>query len=117
VAAEPPLKTLPSQQEIWITGTIRPGNGQYAPGDYTTLQLDRRRKAKVAAQNFFAALKNNCFSTASVELSRPRQTATGHFETFRSARRLPTILAVALQLAQKSDGGGKALSILAWWNS
>jgi len=77
VAAEPPLKTLPSQQEIWITGTIQRGNGQYAPGDYATLRLDRRRKAKVAAQNFFAALKNNCFSTASVELSRSRQTATG----------------------------------------
>jgi hypothetical protein len=40
VAAEPPLKTLPSQQEIWITGTIERGNGQYAPGDYTTLRLD-----------------------------------------------------------------------------
>jgi len=32
VAAEPPLKTLPSQQEIWITGTIERGKGQYAPG-------------------------------------------------------------------------------------
>ena len=41
VAAEPPLKTLPSQQEIWITGTIQRGNGQYAPGDYTALRLDR----------------------------------------------------------------------------
>jgi hypothetical protein len=41
VAAEPPLQTLPSQQEIWITGTIQRGNGQYAPGDYTTLRLDR----------------------------------------------------------------------------
>ncbi|CAE6815869.1 hypothetical protein R75461_05866 [Paraburkholderia nemoris] len=40
-AAEPPLKTLPSQQEIWITGTIQRGNGQYAPGDYTSLRLDR----------------------------------------------------------------------------
>ncbi|SAL61323.1 hypothetical protein AWB69_06818 [Caballeronia udeis] len=46
-----------------------------------------------------------------------RRAEGGHFGTFRSARRLPTILAVALQLAQKSDGGGKALSILAWWNS
>jgi hypothetical protein len=26
VAAEPPLKTLPSQQDIWITGTIQRGN-------------------------------------------------------------------------------------------
>ena len=41
VAAEPPLKTLPSHQEIWITGTIERGNGLYAPGDYTTLRLDR----------------------------------------------------------------------------
>ena len=41
VAAEPPLKTLPSQQDIWITGTIERGKGQYAPGDYTTLRLDR----------------------------------------------------------------------------
>jgi hypothetical protein len=41
VAAEPPLKTLLSQQDIWITGTIQRGNGQYAPGDYTSLRLDR----------------------------------------------------------------------------
>ncbi|MEA3113210.1 MAG: hypothetical protein QOG58_3009 [Caballeronia sp.] len=41
VAAEPPLQTLPSQQEIWITGTVERGNGQYAPDDYTTLLLDR----------------------------------------------------------------------------
>jgi hypothetical protein len=41
VAAEPPLKTLPSQQEIWITGTIERGNGQFAPGAYTILRLDR----------------------------------------------------------------------------
>jgi hypothetical protein len=41
VAAELPLKTLPSQQEIWITGTVERGNGQYAPGDYTSLRLDR----------------------------------------------------------------------------
>lgn len=27
VAAEPPLKTLPSQQDIWITGTIRGATG------------------------------------------------------------------------------------------
>lgn len=40
-AAEPPLKTLPLQQDIWISGTIQQGNGQYAPGDYTTLLLDR----------------------------------------------------------------------------
>lgn len=41
VAAEPPLKTLPSQQDIWITGTIQRGNGQYAPDEYTSLRLDR----------------------------------------------------------------------------
>ena len=41
VAAEPPLKTLPLQQDIWISGTIQQGNGQYAPSDYTTLLLDR----------------------------------------------------------------------------
>jgi hypothetical protein len=41
VPAGPPLKTLPLQQEIWIGGTIQQGNGQYAPGDYTTLLLDR----------------------------------------------------------------------------
>ncbi|QIE30410.1 hypothetical protein [Caballeronia sp. SBC2] len=41
VAAESPLKTLPSQQEIWITGTIERGKGQYAPGDYTTRRLGR----------------------------------------------------------------------------
>src|SRR3978361_2096989 len=41
MATEPPLKTLPSQQEIWITGTIERGNGEYAPGDYATLRLDR----------------------------------------------------------------------------
>jgi hypothetical protein len=41
MATEPPLKTLPSQQEIWITGTIERGNGEYAPGDYATLRMDR----------------------------------------------------------------------------
>jgi opacity protein-like surface antigen len=41
VAAEPPLKTLPSQQDIWITGTIQRGSGQYALGDYMSLRLDR----------------------------------------------------------------------------
>jgi hypothetical protein len=41
MATEPPLKTLPSQQETWITGTIERGNGEYAPGDDTTLRLDR----------------------------------------------------------------------------
>jgi hypothetical protein len=41
MAAEPALKKLPSQQDIWITGTIQQGNGQYAPGDYTSLRLDR----------------------------------------------------------------------------
>jgi hypothetical protein len=38
VAAEPPLKTLPLQQDIWITGTIQRGSGQYAPDDYTILR-------------------------------------------------------------------------------
>jgi hypothetical protein len=28
MATEPPLKTLPSQQEIWITGTIERGHGE-----------------------------------------------------------------------------------------
>jgi hypothetical protein len=41
MATEPPRKTLPSQQEIWITGTIERGNGEYAPGDYATLRFDR----------------------------------------------------------------------------
>lgn len=41
VPSGPPLKTLPLQQDIWIGGTIQQGNGQYAPGDYTTLLLDR----------------------------------------------------------------------------
>lgn len=41
VATEPPLKILPLQQDIWITGTIERGNGQYALGDYTILRLDR----------------------------------------------------------------------------
>ncbi|TCK88609.1 hypothetical protein [Paraburkholderia sp. BL9I2N2] len=41
VPAGPSLKTLPLQQDIWIGGTIQQGNGQYAPGDYTTLLLDR----------------------------------------------------------------------------
>jgi hypothetical protein len=41
VAAEPPLKTLPLQQDIWITGTIQRGSGQDVPGDHTSLRLDR----------------------------------------------------------------------------
>jgi hypothetical protein len=41
LAAPQPLRTLPMQQDIWITGTIQRGNGQYAPGDYTTVLLDR----------------------------------------------------------------------------
>jgi hypothetical protein len=32
---------LPSQQDIWITGTIQRGQRQYAPGDYASLRLDR----------------------------------------------------------------------------
>lgn len=42
--AEPtsaPVRTLPLQDDIWITGTIQRGSGQYAPGDYTTILLDR----------------------------------------------------------------------------
>ena len=41
VAAEPPLKTLPLQRDIWITGTIQRGSGQDVPGDHTSLRLDR----------------------------------------------------------------------------
>jgi hypothetical protein len=41
LAAAQPLRTLPAQQDIWITGTIQRGNGQYAPGAYTTILLDR----------------------------------------------------------------------------
>jgi hypothetical protein len=33
------LENLP--QDIWITGTIQRGKGQYAPGAYTTMLLDR----------------------------------------------------------------------------
>ncbi|WP_180736529.1 hypothetical protein [Paraburkholderia sp. PGU19] len=39
--ASPPSRTLPLQGDIWITGTIQRGSGQYAPGDYTTILLDR----------------------------------------------------------------------------
>ena len=42
MAAEPPLQTLPSQQEIWITGTVLRSAGQFLSGNQTTLQLDRR---------------------------------------------------------------------------
>jgi hypothetical protein len=41
LAAAHSLRTLPAQQDIWITGTIQRGNGQYAPGAYTTILLDR----------------------------------------------------------------------------
>ncbi|MGF7000221.1 hypothetical protein [Paraburkholderia sp. GAS32] len=41
VAAEPPLKTLPLRQDIWITGTIQRGSEQEVPGDHTSLRLDR----------------------------------------------------------------------------
>ena len=41
LAASSPVKTLPLQDDIWITGTIQRGNGQYAPGDSTTILLDR----------------------------------------------------------------------------
>src|SRR5471032_2948288 len=42
MAAEPPLQTLPLQQEIWITGTVQRSAGQFLSGNQTTLQLDRR---------------------------------------------------------------------------
>ncbi|CAB3771168.1 hypothetical protein LMG29660_06817 [Burkholderia puraquae] len=41
VAVAPLPRALPVRQDIWITGTIQRGNGQFAPGDYTTIQLDR----------------------------------------------------------------------------
>jgi hypothetical protein len=40
IAAEPPLKTLPLQQDIWITGTMQPHAGQLLSGNQTTLRLD-----------------------------------------------------------------------------
>jgi hypothetical protein len=40
MAAEPPLKILPLQQDIWITGTVQQNAGQFLPGNQTTLQLD-----------------------------------------------------------------------------
>jgi hypothetical protein len=39
--ASAPVRTLPLQDDIWITGTIQRGSGQYASGDYTTILLDR----------------------------------------------------------------------------
>jgi hypothetical protein len=36
-----PVRPLPLQDDIWITGTIQRGSGQYAPGEYTTILLDR----------------------------------------------------------------------------
>ncbi|CAL8480890.1 hypothetical protein [Caballeronia sp. S22] len=41
LAASSPVKTLPLQDDIWITGTIQRSNGQYAPGESTTILLDR----------------------------------------------------------------------------
>ena len=41
LSASSPLRTLPLQGDIWITGTIQRGSGEYAPGDYTTILLDR----------------------------------------------------------------------------
>ena len=41
VAAEPPLKTLPLQQDIWITGTIQRGSGPDVPGHHTSLRPTR----------------------------------------------------------------------------
>lgn len=40
VVAEPPQKTC-RRNRSWITGTLQRGKRQYAPGDYTTLRLDR----------------------------------------------------------------------------
>ncbi|KUZ67600.1 hypothetical protein WI73_02100 [Burkholderia ubonensis] len=34
-------RALPALQDIWISGTIQRGNGEFAPGDYTTIRLDR----------------------------------------------------------------------------
>ena len=39
--ASAPVRTLPLQDDIWITGTVQRGSDQYAPGDYTTILLDR----------------------------------------------------------------------------
>lgn len=36
-----PLRTLPLQNDIWITGTVQRGSDRYAPGDYTLILLDR----------------------------------------------------------------------------
>lgn len=36
-----PLRTLPLQGDIWITGTFQRGRDRYAPGDYTTILPDR----------------------------------------------------------------------------
>ncbi|UXU85401.1 hypothetical protein ACN22W_33290 [Burkholderia theae] len=41
VAVAPLPRTLPALQDIWISGTIQRGNGEFAPGDYTTIRLDR----------------------------------------------------------------------------
>ncbi|MGF6971122.1 hypothetical protein OKW43_008217 [Paraburkholderia sp. WC7.3g] len=41
MSASAPLPTLPVQRDIWITGTIQRGSDRYAPGDYTTILLDR----------------------------------------------------------------------------
>jgi len=39
--ASSPLPTLPLQRDIWLTGAVAYGSGTYAPGDYTTIMLDR----------------------------------------------------------------------------
>ncbi|KVC69735.1 hypothetical protein [Burkholderia ubonensis] len=41
VAVAPLQRALPAQQDIWISGAIQRGSGQFAPGDYTTIRLDR----------------------------------------------------------------------------
>ncbi|MFP3557838.1 hypothetical protein SB861_45245 [Paraburkholderia sp. SIMBA_049] len=41
LATSQPLRTLPMERDIWLTGTIQRGNGTLAQGDYTTIMLDR----------------------------------------------------------------------------
>ena len=41
LATSQPLRTLPMERDIWLTGTIQRGNGTLAQGDHTTIMLDR----------------------------------------------------------------------------
>ena len=41
LSASQPLRTLPLGRDIWLTGTIQRGNDTNAPGDDTTIMLDR----------------------------------------------------------------------------